>query len=267
MKKAFLLSILFAFTCASSFAAAPYKELKRIKCQLTPHHRSKPHQKLKEGTSLNWSGYAAVTNLKSPSANTVSYVAGTWTIPTISRTPDDSYSSIWVGIDGYGSNSVEQIGTEQDWSQGSQQNYAWFEMYPQGSYQIQGFPVNNGDSITASVTYKGNGLFELAITNNTQGVYSIVPHAYTKSKSAARTSAEWVVEAPSTQTGVLPLADFSEVSLTKCEATINGVTGSISDSQWADDALTMALKNGTVKAATSALTDGGADFNVTWQHE
>jgi hypothetical protein len=282
MKKIFFLSILFASAAASAFAQAPYKapgkasnkpagkpanKLKQIKCQMTPHVRSRPHQKIEESTSLNWSGYAAVTNLKKPKTNTVSSVSATWTVPTISATPDNSYSSIWVGIDGYASGSVEQIGTEHDWANGSQQNSAWFEMYPQGSYDIQGFPVNVGDSISASVNFKGDGVFELAIYNNTQSVYTIVPSSYTTSTSAARSSAEWVVEAPATNSGILPLADFSEVSLTDCQATINGVTGAINDNKWQSDGLIMALKNGTIKAETSDLTGDGSGFSVTWNHE
>jgi hypothetical protein len=34
-------------------------------------------------------------------------------------------------------------------------------------------------------------------------------------------SAEWIVEAPSTTTGVLPLADFGKVAFNSCSATLN----------------------------------------------
>ena len=55
-------------------------------------------------TSSNWSGYAA-----SAPANSVSYVAGSWVVPTASS-KTNGYSSVWVGIDGYNSSTVEQIG-------------------------------------------------------------------------------------------------------------------------------------------------------------
>src|SRR5215472_3488086 len=61
-------------------------------------------------TSSNWSGYA-VTGAK----GSVSDVTGSWIVPTMdcSTTPT-GYSAMWVGIDGYSSNTVEQIGTESD---------------------------------------------------------------------------------------------------------------------------------------------------------
>jgi hypothetical protein len=48
-------------------------------------------------TSTNWSGYAVTAT-----AGTVSYVAGTWTVPTVtaSSTSKSGYCAVWVGIDG-----------------------------------------------------------------------------------------------------------------------------------------------------------------------
>ena len=59
-------------------------------------------------TSTNWSGYAVQTK-----SGAVTAVAGSWTVPTVSGS-GTGYSAIWVGIDGYQSSTVEQIGTEQD---------------------------------------------------------------------------------------------------------------------------------------------------------
>jgi hypothetical protein len=75
------------------------------------------------------------------------------------------------------------------------------------------------------------------------------------------------VEAPSSQTGVLSLADFSSANFTNCQATINGVTGSISNSHWVYDELVMAEQNGTVKSQPSSLTNAGTSFSVSWEHE
>ena len=106
-------------------------------------------------SSTNWSGYAAANKLSSPKKGSVTAVSGTWIVPTLSPTFDDTYSSLWVGIDGYGSSTVEQIGTEHDFSDGVQSDYAWFEMYPGASYLINGFPLSPGDVISASVVYNG----------------------------------------------------------------------------------------------------------------
>jgi hypothetical protein len=106
------------------------------------HHGTHPHIPLLEGTSLNWSGYAAITSILHPTNESVTSVSGSWTVPALSASTDQTYCSIWVGIDGFSSSTVEQIGTEHDWSGRSQSNYAWFEMYPSGSYEIEGFPVD-----------------------------------------------------------------------------------------------------------------------------
>jgi len=67
--------------------------------------------------------------------------------------------------------------------------------------------------------------------------------------------------------GILPLADFGTVTLSGCAATLNGLTGTISDPSWQYDAIVMAYPDSTVKAQPSALSGGGTSFSVTWQHE
>lgn len=47
-----------------------------------------------------------------------------------------SYSAFWVGLDGYSSKTVEQIGTEADCKGATPSYYAWYEFYPK-------FPVIN----------------------------------------------------------------------------------------------------------------------------
>jgi hypothetical protein len=262
------------FALTSLFSEGALTEIRQsmqqIKCQVLPWVRpssqgSFPHVEVEESTSANWSGYAAATSLSRPASNSVSYVAGYWTVPTLQPTPNNSFSSAWVGIDGYASSTVEQIGTEHDWVGGAQQNYVWFEMYPQGAFEIVGFPVNSGDVMAAEVRFIGRGVFELVIYNTSQGVYFIVPKSYTTSPSAKRSSAEWIVEAPYFN-GVLPLADFGHINFSSCEATINGKTGTISNNRWKDDPLTMVTSR-IIKAIPSVLINKGANFTVTWDHE
>jgi hypothetical protein len=225
-----------------------------------------PHMPVQEGTSQNWSGYAALTNLSHPTTGSVEAVFGSWTVPTLSSASHNTYCSMWVGIDGYSSNSVEQLGTEHDWNNGHQSNYAWFEMYPNYSYEINGFPANPGDVISASVVYQCNGIFILTIVNQTHGVYTVVPTSYTTSSSAKRSSAEWIMEAPYSG-GILPLSHFGTVNFTNCMAIINNIYGPINDSFWADDALTMVTSGNVAKATPSALTSNGQAFSVVWHHE
>jgi len=240
-----------------------------LKQRPAARHHAAPHIRLREGASLNWSGYAAVEgSLGSPTRDVVTTVAGSWTVPSVTGS-GNWYSSLWVGIDGYADGSVEQIGTEQDVVTGrhhriSQRNFTWFEMYPGGLYEIVGFPSYVGDVIGAGVAYDGGSSFTLAITNVTRGVYYVVPSSYTMSSSAQRSSAEWIAEAPSSNGGVLPLADFGTVTFTGCSATINGTNGPISDFTY--DSLTMETSTGVPKAVPSGLSRGGSSFTLTWKH-
>lgn len=262
--------------------------LRYIECELTPRERASrkhqddfkltdeknssyasfthPHIPVKEGTSQNWSGYAVVTNLSHPATNSVTAVYGSWVVPTLSSAPHNTWCSLWVGIDGYSSSTVEQLGTEHDWYNGHQQNYVWFEMYPNYSYEITGFPARPGDLMSASVVYQGNNVFVLSIANITAGVHTTVPTSYTTSRVAKRSSAEWVMEAPYSGS-ILPLSHFGTASFSNCTATINNIHGAINNSHWADDMLTMVTSNHTVKAAPSALSSNGQAFTVVWHHE
>ncbi len=65
--------------------------------------------------STNWSGYAAYQ-----SGTTFTDVKATWTQPSVTCPKRGTqYASFWVGLDGYNSNSVEQIGTDSDCVQGA----------------------------------------------------------------------------------------------------------------------------------------------------
>jgi hypothetical protein len=215
------------------------------------------------GTSSNWSGYAVQTDLASPQDGVVSNVVGSWTVPAATKSKSKStYSSNWVGIDGYSNGTVEQLGTESDWSHGAPSYYAWFEMYPNRAFLISGFTVRPDDVITASVHYAGGTSYVLTIDNVTHGDHFTTTQ---NSSAALRSSAEWVAEAPSTGR-VLPLANFGTTTFSGCSATIAGHTGPINDGAWQYDAITMSAKN-VVKATPSSLSADGSGFSVVWSHE
>ena len=206
-----------------------------------------PNHKITQSTSSNWSGYSAINGRYTS-------VSASWKQPTASCTSQTTYSSFWVGLDGDGSNTVEQTGTSADCSGGSPRYYAWYEMYPK-------FPVNlslairPGDSITGSVTTNGSGRFTLTIRDNTTGGSFTTTQTLKKARLA---SAEVIAEAPSGSGGVLPLTNFGTASFSA--ATVNGVAiGSFNP-----DKIDM-VSGGVTKAQTSALS-GGTSFSVAWKH-
>jgi hypothetical protein len=219
-----------------------------------------------QATSLNWSGYA-VTG----AAGSVTDVEGSWKVPAVTSTASSNqYSSFWVGIDGYSSKTVEQIGTDSDVQNGVPTYYAWFEFYPKQSYLITTVTVHAGDIIFAEVKFTGSnkGQFTVSITDKSSGK-SFSTSA--KVPSAQRSSAEWIVEAPYSG-GILPLANFStvyfgdgytKVGLT-CYATIGGHSGAISYFGSSVEQINMVTSSGSLKDVTSGLSNDGTSFSVTW---
>lgn len=279
MMKKFILSTILSLTFTLQLLgdlSSTLANMQKVECDVEMIAPSRDHLHgfktfplitVKQGTSTNWSGYAALTNLNNPQVGSVSKVSGSWMVPTVSPSAQRTFCSIWVGIDGYKSGTVEQIGTEHDWNQGRQVNYAWFEMYPRAMYKIVDFAVDVNDHIGAEVTYVGNNNFQLTIANYTKNIYTIVPARYTRMKRAKRSSAEWIVEAPSSLNGVLPLANFGVAFLSNCLATINGINGAINNGNWQHDAITMVTRNQAVKAQPSALSGDGQSFQVQWMRQ
>ncbi len=225
-----------------------------------------PRDRITDSNSTNWSGYAIATNLKHAKNGAVSDVKGTWTVPAIVSGTANQYSSFWIGIDGYSSSTVEQIGTDSDTnSAGQPVYYAWYEMYPKYPVNLDTttYPVSSGDTVSAEITYIGSGEFTLQITDGNMGWTFYTTQT---SKSAKRSSAEWIAEAPWFG-GVLPLANFGTVTFSSCQATLNNHAGSISDNAWQYDAITMVTSSGTIKAQPSNLFSSGSSFSITWQHQ
>jgi hypothetical protein len=198
----------------------------------------------------NWSGYA----IQTPDY-AVSQVQGSWIVPTVTCSGGTENSSAWVGIDGYNSDTVEQLGTEHDCLGKTARYYAWYEMYPAASV-ILSLPIHGGDHIQANIQYIGNNQFALELTNLSTGATFFTTQS---SSNARRSSAEWIVESP----GVLPLADFGTVLFANSHATISGTTGTISSFP-KYTSINMVSPTGAVKTQAFGLSKGGANFMVVW---
>jgi hypothetical protein len=209
--------------------------------------RLDPNHKITQSTSTNWSGYAAINN-------TFTSVAASWTQPSVTcASGETSYSSFWVGLDGYNSSTVEQTGTDADCSSGFPRYYAWYEMYPKFPVNFSN-PVVPGDKMSASVVVGGGGKFTLTISDVTQQWTQVTTQRLNK---ASLSSAEVIAEAPSSRGGVLPLASFGTVNFTSASA--NGQTLDT----FGPDPITM-QSGSTVKAQPSKISNGS--FSVAWKH-
>jgi hypothetical protein len=200
-------------------------------------------------SSQNWSGYAV-------SGGTYTSVSSSWTEPTgLCSSGGDTYSSFWIGLDGYSSTTVEQTGSEVDCSGGTPQYYSWYEFYPANSVVFSN-PVKPGDHFTGSVTSTGNSGFTLKLADATEGWSHTVTGTVA---GATSSSAEVVIEAPccTSSGGILPLADFGTASFTS--SLVDGTAiGSLSPTD-----ITMVSANGVQEDSISALTSG-ENFTGTW---
>lgn len=287
MTKKLLCLCAFLAVVSSGICAEPAttaKGLCRIDCQIipsTPLSKSelafgslpKMHPKMQSTSSqtrsLNWSGYAAYTTATDPEIGSVTDVWGNWTVPKLHSSQETRYAACWVGIDGYFNQTVEQVGTLHQMTGGHQRNFAWFSMYPGPVYELVGFPVAPKDEMRALVSYKGCNIFEMTLENLTQGVYTVIPQFLTIRMDTQRTSAEWIVEAPSEDT-VLPLAHFSPVTFSHCLASIRGNAQPINGSHRNYSKIVMvesSKKDADVKAKPSDLLDDGKKFTVNFYHQ
>ena len=213
-------------------------------------HVTGHHGRFTTTTSTNWSGYA-VTGAN----GAFSSVASSWTEPTATCTSRRShqYSSFWVGLDGYNSNSVEQTGTDADCSGRTPQYYGWYEMYP--AYPVNfSNTVRPGDSMSASVTFSGTETYTLVLKDSTLGWTRTITQNQT---GLARSSAEVITEAPSSNTGVLPLANFGTVTYS-----VSAANGTSLGSQ-NETGIVMIDNSGQDKDSTSAI-NGSGGFSNTW---
>jgi hypothetical protein len=162
-------------------------------------------------SSSNWAGYA-VTG----ASGSFTSVSASWTQPTASCAAGSQYAAFWVGLDGYTSKTVEQIGTEADCTGANPQTplyYAWYEVYPGAGVNFTN-PVSPGDKFTGTVTAQGNDKFRLVLTDTTRGwTQTISP----TQAGADLSSAEAIAEAPSgpsANSSPLPLTNFGSVGFT-----------------------------------------------------
>jgi Peptidase A4 family len=197
--------------------------------------------------SENWAGYAATG-----AAGSFTSVSSSWAQPAVSCGGTDTFSAFWAGLDGDGTPTVEQTGTEADCDGGTASYQGWYEIFPNAPVFYPD-PVQPGDDMSASVVADGDGIFTLTLSDATQRWTQATQQAETDAQLG---SAEVIAEAPSNGT-VLPLADFGTVNFT-------GVTvdnAPIGDGPNLSE-LTLSAPDGTALATPSALTAGNA-FSVT----
>jgi len=229
--------------------------------------------------SSNWSGYVM-------NGNTFTGITGQWVVPTVSSTAHGA-SCTWVGIGGWGTGSIIQAGTEQDYSpelsplEGATY-YAWYELFPASQVNVSAprfpsttssYPVSPGDVMQVTITPSAGtivppagqaGKWHVEIADLTKKW----TYTATETYSGDLTSAEWIEEAtahPSLVASNIQMADYVEVEFNFFDqvATNNGALQSV-DFKPANEVWLNQNGSTGVFSTPSAPSGDGKGFYVTY---
>ena len=162
--------------------------------------------------SSNWSGYAL-------SGSNYSSVTANWVVQAVAPSHQATYSSEWVGIDGFNNSSLIQTGTESDYYNGAAHYNAWWEILPAAETPISTIKVSPGDHMSATITKVSGSSWKITITDadaRQNKSFSTV-QTYT----GPQTSAEWIEEAPTVGGRIAPLANYGQTTFDS--GTVNGL--------------------------------------------
>ena len=160
--------------------------------------------------SSNWSGYAITgSGFKSITAR--------WTVTAVKQSRKATFSSEWVGIDGYNNSDLIQTGTEADYYNGSAHYDAWWEILPAAETVIPSINVQPGDVMTASINQGSTNSWAITITDTRSGAGSFTT---TQNYTGPQTSAEWIEEAPQVGGSIATLANYGLATFDP--GTVNG---------------------------------------------
>ena len=203
-----------------------------------------PHFNHARHSDQIWGGYA-------DTGATFTSISGAWTVPTLAcSSTTDSYVSPWIGIDGWSSDTVEQIGFDQDCENGAAGYYPWVEMYPADSIYFTE-TVAAGDHITASVSVSGTS-WTLNEQDTTQGWSK----TYHESGSDDESSAEAIVE--DLGDGIPAVADFGSITFT-------GLTANGESLASAGTVNSTDIERGSTPLTENSTLSGGT-FTLSWLH-
>jgi hypothetical protein len=215
-----------------------------------------------EPTSLRlsqWSGYIVASDIHD-FYPVVTSVSGSWAVPKVQPSENDTFSGVWVGIGGYGEETLIQVGTEQEYIDGRSVYYAWYELLPDHLVRISNFHVRPGDIIIGSISLINESMSTWSITlrDVTWGGRFEKVVVYNSSMM----SAEWIMERPKVNNTISTLANFGNVTFTSCKATLNCVTENLGNFSYAH--LVMHDGEETPLVSVSTLIGDGSSFTINY---
>ena len=262
-----------ALAYATTALGAPGTAMRRERAARGMAQRSsQPHQpatdggvlsvtEMRNGTeahvqySSNWAGAVLIGNGYTSVTGTI--IVPTPKVPSGGSSGTQYAASAWVGIDGDTcETAILQTGVD-FFAQGSTVSFnAWYEWYPDISYDFSGLAINAGDEIRMTVTATSGGAGGKALVENLTTGKS-ASHSFSgESDVLCETNAEWIVEDFSSSSGLVPFADFDTVTFTDASVTTGsgkvGVSGAtIMDIRQSNKVLTQCGTSGSSSVTCS----------------
>ncbi len=218
--------------------------------------------------SNNWAGYAVTKK-----GGKFRKVTANFHVPHLdcARTPGETrgtYSSEWVGLDGFASETVEQDGISADCAPGTSKPMytAWHEIFPRPEVATK-IVIRSGDSITATVAFSPTTHnFRMSLTDNTNHHHFTV-FRKCAATSCPRSSAEFISEAPGINGRLASLADYrTERFVTTAITSSAGKTGGLSSKRWTPTRI-IQVGHKTQKVIAIPTVLHGRSFTNHWHGE
>jgi len=166
--------------------------------------------------STNWAGAVLV-------GTGYTSVTAEFTVPTPSS---QGSGATWVGIDGDTcGTAILQTGIDFTLSGSSVSYDAWYEWYPDYSYDFSSIGLAAGDTVKATVTATSKTAGTAVVENVTTG--KSVSHTFSNEGSEGSLceyNAEWIVEAYEENGSQVTLANFGTETFTGASAVKSGTT-------------------------------------------
>ncbi len=208
--------------------------------------------------SFDWAGYSVSSNTLFPQPSVTS-ISGSWTVPTIAVSADNTFSAAWIGIGGIGESTLIQVGSQHD-SVGGVVTYSlWYEMLPDDSIKIPEITVAPGDIISSSISLANSDTNEWLIEISDLSKRQTFSQTFVYNSS--RLTAEWIVERPTVNNRMTSLADFGVITFTDIKAQIDTKTGNLNS--YPNSVIFMQDRQNNQLASVSAYGKDGSSFTVT----
>ena len=195
-------------------------------------------------------------------------VEATWVQPTVRCRGTTNQSAVyWVGLGGYGQRALVQIGTESTCIGGEALAAAWHESLPRERFSIRApLDISVGDRIWAQVRWLSGSRYRLSLVDlTTRKDFSI----RVNNTTLKRTSAEWIVEAPTggcpSHCRTLKMPDFKTFRFRAAWVAIGGVRRQIDSARFTHVLETMVSSAGATRAEVTSTAADGSSFAVRWR--